>query len=169
MIIHVSYTALYSEDFKTTIEEGIVEKFKEHASSKGLFRMFSLRYEFPDAFHRLLAATESPQTADIEIKSQHFPFFLSDYNLQMTLVSVYVKRLVDTRIDLTALSIKGEEFVEDPINPDEELIREGIVPSLTGDPLGTWSIVNELKTFIKDELEDIIIVMQYTIGFKKGS
>lgn len=162
VIIHVSYTALYSKTFKGTVEGLIVERL----NANGLFRMFSLRYEFSDAFHRLLAATELPQTCYIEIGSQHFPAFLGGHDPEMTEVTVFVNSKADDPINLDALSIKGkafDEFDEEPNSFEDELMQKGAV-SLTGDPLGTWSITNDLGTFLKDELEDIIIVVKYTMN-----
>ena len=81
----------------------------------------------------------------------------------MTEVSVYVKRRVDEPIKLNGLSVNGATFQDVSSDPPMESIQEGTVP-LSGDPLGTWSITNELGTLLKDELEDIIIVVKYKIN-----
>jgi hypothetical protein len=80
VVMHVSYTALDGgEVFKGQVEDNVITRLTEGEAP--LARIFSLKYEFPDAFHRLLMKPESPQSAEIEIKQEHFPYFLAKFNL----------------------------------------------------------------------------------------
>ncbi|MCW5208876.1 toxin, partial [Desulfobulbus sp. US1] len=54
VVVHISYTALYDGGFKQAVESAIKTKVIEYSQNPGLFRVFSLSHEFPDAFHRLL-------------------------------------------------------------------------------------------------------------------
>jgi hypothetical protein len=54
VIIHISYTAKDDGSFKNTVEPHIADALTTFATDSGLYRLFSLRHEFPNAFHRLI-------------------------------------------------------------------------------------------------------------------
>ena len=160
VVIHVSYTARYSETFKEGVEAKIADNLIAYSETDGLSRMFSLQHEFPDAFHQLLATTELPQLAEIEIKQQHFPYFLSNHDLLMSEVTIFVRRKVVDKLNLSNLTVKGKEVVWDSTK-DIGDIQEGSIESFSGSPLGIWRIEKEQEELRKDEVADILIVVKY--------
>lgn len=91
VILHLSYTADFNQTLKTTKEselEEVVEATLQQlrretptSTNAPLVRLFSLRHDFPDVFHRLVT---SPGTAvDFTIEQRHFPFFLMGSELQV--------------------------------------------------------------------------------------
>src|SRR5262249_47021403 len=79
VIVHIGYAARDDGAFKTAVENQIVDAITDFASTTGLFRLLSLRHEFPNTYYRLLNPTGATQTADFEVTPQHFPFFLRRY------------------------------------------------------------------------------------------
>ena len=82
VVVHLSYTANFDGNLKDRLETeaaGIVADLKQDES---LVRVFSLRREFPDVFHRLAT---SPLGTDIgfTLEARHFPFFLSGRTLKV--------------------------------------------------------------------------------------
>jgi hypothetical protein len=64
-----------------------VDKLKEFASmpEKGLYRLFSLRHEFSNAFYKLLnPSPNSAQTTEFEVIKEHFPYFLKENGLSLS-------------------------------------------------------------------------------------
>src|SRR6185437_7748194 len=79
VVLHIRYTA---RDGGAGLRQKCADELAtslsdiEHVSNeKGLARVFSLRHEFPDVFHRL---STSPLGTEIDftIDARHFPFFL---------------------------------------------------------------------------------------------
>lgn len=130
MIVHVSYTALYSEGYKGTVEGKIADNIKSYANDPGLLRMFSLRHEFPDDYHRLLASSEVLQMVDFEIRQHHFPSFLRGYGLLMSEVVVYVRRSVADPLGVSELTVNGEMVAWE--TDDIEKMQHGTITSLKG-------------------------------------
>jgi len=76
VVLHLSYTANFDGLRKESLEreaDGIVSQLK---SDKSMTRLFSLRQEFPDVFHRLATSTLGTEIG-FTIESRHFPFFLA--------------------------------------------------------------------------------------------
>src|SRR6185312_14049380 len=65
-------------------------------SPTGLVRAFSLRREFPDAFHRLLT-NPNPNGEPLQILPEHFPFSLRSIRPELTF-------LEDGKVDVHAIS-----------------------------------------------------------------
>ena len=77
-----------------------------YASTVGLHRLFSLRHDFPDAFHLLPhAPTGAAQTAEIDLGPEHFPHFLSDLNLTVAASTLYLQPRTKTAVNTTGLTM----------------------------------------------------------------
>lgn len=83
VIIHISYTAEYDGEFRNQLEGDIGETLSYILKTKPLSRIFSLRQEFSNDFHRLTAL---PINTPIiwKIQNKHFPFFMNGKKLQTT-------------------------------------------------------------------------------------
>ena len=88
VIINLSYTARYDDTLSQTVETNIVDQMKAYAQAKGLFRLISLRHEFPDAYYQLMNPPmgQAPATS-FTLESRHFPMWLSDQ------IAAYLRRL----------------------------------------------------------------------------
>jgi hypothetical protein len=105
VILHISYTARDGGDnFKGTVNgyvEGAINKWldelaKDDTGLPGLPRLFSLRHEFPDAFHKLLNPSPGPeQLTEFYVTQKHFPHFSAGKTVEFCDIQqnvVYLKR-----------------------------------------------------------------------------
>ena len=76
VIIHLSYTAKDSVMFRTTVEDEMVDALTTFATDQGLYRLLSLKHEFPNAYSRL---DDEPGAArpgsGVQNRAATFPIF----------------------------------------------------------------------------------------------
>ena len=137
----------------------------EFAFTSGLCRLFSLRHDFPNAFHQLLNPSDNVQAADLEITKQHFPYFLADMELTISGVTVYLKPVGKDAVETAGLNLKVNDT---NINGgwsilDKTNLQEGNV-LLSGSPVMKWTIDAGTGGLDKKELEDIFILVKYTVS-----
>jgi hypothetical protein len=81
VILHISYTAEENDGLRNDVESTIgdfEDSLLGFLTTKSLRQSFSLKHDFPSAFHRL---THSPinTPVNIEITDNHLPFFLNSF------------------------------------------------------------------------------------------
>lgn len=76
VILRISYTAVEDTKLKETVEGG--NGILKILGDTGILRTFSLRSDFPDAWHTLLGGSTE---VEIDIRDVHVPFFLSGFEL----------------------------------------------------------------------------------------
>jgi mevalonate kinase len=182
VILHVSYTARDGGDaFKAVVTDHVedaINKWLDELAEKekGLPRLFSLRQEFPNAFHRFFnPASGSPQCAEFEVTPQHFPYFLSGKTLTLSGVYVYLKPTGEEAINTDGLMMtvkvnESEGTVSDTDNAWGKAynnLKEGAL-YLSGSPIGQWTIEAgppdlAKKDLAKEHLEDILLLLKYTV------
>jgi Tc toxin complex TcA C-terminal TcB-binding domain/Neuraminidase-like domain/Salmonella virulence plasmid 28.1kDa A protein/Putative peptidoglycan binding domain len=147
IIIHLSYTAKEDGAFRNTVESQLVDTLTEFASSEGLFRLISLKHEFPSAFYQLLHSSETPQTTEFELNKQHFPYFLIDCNLTIPVseIKLFLKNKGENPFDTSdgSLTIIPSNSAEDEAKQQK------------------WTIDIEANNFDKEKLDDILILLKY--------
>jgi len=81
VVMHISYTAKEDGEFRKTVETQIVNILSKFAANTGLFRLLSLKHEFPNSYHQLLnPPAGQPQSTEFNLERKHFPYFISDKN-----------------------------------------------------------------------------------------
>jgi hypothetical protein len=175
VILHMSYTARDGGGaFKAVVTGHVnattnsINKWLNElaTSATGLPRLFSLRYDFPNAFHRLLNPSPgSPQFTEFEVSRQHFPYFLSEKNLQLTGVTVYLKPKTK------GASIDPSEFELNDVPPTGNKWEPHFEGSLlagafafTDSPIKKWAIKDGPPGLNKEQLEDILLLLNYTVS-----
>lgn len=142
VIIHLSYTAKDAKDngtFKGDVEDKIVNTL---TSGNGLYRLFSLRHEFPNAFHKLLNPTGEEQVTEFEVTRQHFPYFLADKELKISEMTFYRQPKDKTPIETFTLMMN---------------------PNVDEDPIKKWTLNASGNGLNQEELDDILILLKYQI------
>ncbi|MES2730090.1 MAG: neuraminidase-like domain-containing protein, partial [Bacteroidota bacterium] len=87
VLLHINYTAL--EGNRDLAETKLKDQIKSFASG-GLYRLISLRSEFPNALHTLLS--QSNQVTTFDITKAHFPYLLQASALELSpSLKVYLK------------------------------------------------------------------------------
>jgi hypothetical protein len=184
VIMVVSYTARDGEDaFKGIVTKSIddtVNKWLDELAKekKGLPRLFSLRHEFPDAFYRLLnPPPDQTQHTEFDITIRHFPYLIFDRAQELKLgdLAVYLKPRgkdpVDTKDLIMTVKVNGNESTvkgDDPNKPPfwvnvYNSLKEGAFALAGNEPIGKWAIEVGSPGLNKDELEDILLLLTYTV------
>jgi hypothetical protein len=163
VIFHISYTAKDDGVYREKVETQMAESLMEAAQESGLSRLFSLRYEFPDAFHRLLHSQGEGQLSSFTLEQLHFPYFLLSASLNIEEVKIYLKpkKWVELSIDGVGFKINTNEI---PIeNVSWEIFSENMwegKAKINGSPVGNWLI--DAKGLDKELLDDILLFVKYT-------
>jgi hypothetical protein len=171
VIIHISYTAKDEGNFRTIVEDQIVELLTSYASDSGLDRLISLKHEFPSAFHKLLDSSGNTQVAEFELTQQHFPYFLVDKNLTLVSpVTIYLKQKGKDAITTPPLKVNSTDISNwsDIVTENSSgNLKKGEV-NLSGNLIKKWTInagTNRLDKeeldVDKEELDDILILLKY--------
>ncbi len=168
VLIHLSYTSLDGDRFYA--ETKLVNALTAYATNDGLFRVFSLRYDFPDSFATLLAQTA--QYTDFNVEKHHFPYILSQKTLAITETKIYLKPKKQATVSVPA-SLKvngnndttwaaGEDIALTGSDGNTNKIKGGSV-TLNGDPVRKWTLDAGNNGFNKNDLEDVLILIKYSI------
>ena len=166
VLLHISYMALDGD--RTAAENELAETVKNHARDNGLFRLISLKNEFPNAFNKLLSLEN--QTTDFVLSNSHFPYPLSDSKLTITKTFIYLKPKKGMAIGNPspmkingAISVSWDILNDIPFEGSNNDIIKGGTIQLTGSPLKTWMIDAGNQGIDKDKIEDLLILIEYRI------
>jgi hypothetical protein len=170
VLLTLSYTAV--EGNRTDAEEKLITLFTDYCTTNGMVRLFSLRHDFPNAFHSLF----NPQSGNLQncefvIGSARFPYFLQDKEIVILQTKIYLKPMpgksitipVGMKIDDLNISWEnGEDISFTGSDGNINKIKGGIAV-LTGSPVRTWNINAGQSGLIKEEIDDILILLKYRI------
>jgi len=73
VIIHISYTAKDDGLFRQNVETGMKQQLMDFAAQPGLFRLFSLKHEFPNQWHQLLNPAGAVQETTLNLQKSISP------------------------------------------------------------------------------------------------
>lgn len=171
VLLTIGYTA--EDGDRQSAEEDLVQEVTDHATNHGLFRLVSLKHEFPNTYHDLLhPATGDSQFVEFDMNPSHFPYFLQDRTLILSEVKAYLKPRrehsitppASMQINGTPVAWSADEDVEPrPRTGNTNVLKGGTVP-LTGSPIRRWNIDAGLNGLNEHELEDVLIFMRYSIS-----
>ncbi|MBD2114975.1 MULTISPECIES: neuraminidase-like domain-containing protein [Cyanophyceae] len=160
VIIHVSYTAKDSVTFRIDVEKQIAATLTSYAKDPGLFRLVSLKHEFPTAFHQLLHSSSATQATEFELTEQYFPYFLIDKTLTLASpVKVYLKpqdKKTVTTPELMKINDVDVNFIKDGKKLQEPNV------SLLGNPIRKWTVSARANSLNREEIDDILLLLQYS-------
>ena len=110
VIIHMNYTAKEGgDDFKDIVNQQIRSSLnywldEVKREKQGLFRLFSLKQDFPNQLSDLLHSDS--QAATLPIAQKHYPYLLKDETMEIKSVALFLK----------GKDIKGKELADLTIN-----------------------------------------------------
>jgi hypothetical protein len=175
VFMQLSYTAREGgESLKSAAEAEIVHGLNNilkilygENENSGLVRAFSLRREFPDLFHQLLADSGSVK---LKLALEHFPFLIRNQQMTMAMVNT---GSVQIRIDLKP-GTATTDLTLDLNGTSRELtaVDEAITPAVS------WQGDTQSKTLPQeftlqrpsstpltlDSVEDIVLTVTYTVA-----
>ena len=166
VIFHISYTAKDDGLFKESVQTAMKQSLIDHASTYGLFRLFSMKQEFPGEFYRLLHPAGDEQTTMLNILPQHFPYILREQvlerKIQLTSATVFLQPKEGKTIDTSGLTLSIKGVNAGSWTASHGDLQEAPV-SLTGDPIGVWEINAGVDGLDKEVVKDIFLLLNYTI------
>ncbi len=127
-ILHISYTADYDTQFREEIEgdEGVLGRLDTLLQGEEDFilqRVFSIRQEFSQTFHRLLHSEEG-ETVPLELSEKHFPLFLQGKRLAIESAKLILE------IDENGFrDDDGDIVIPTPINVGMSIDSNGTIPT----------------------------------------
>ena len=155
VILHMNYTAREGGDlFKDTVNNDVKSGLNKildalAQTDTGLYRLFSFKQEFSNQLHHFLypPKDQNGQTMQIDLMSNHFPYFLNGKTLNLKDVHFIVKLkdgLNNTDLNGLTVSMAKENITESqPLNSDPNDDFAGLpkaIFAISGDPFGNWSV-----------------------------
>lgn len=121
VVFHINYTAVYSGILEAAIEDDFETSSNLINTNGGLFRVFSLKMDFPNEWHQ---ARTTGSAMLINITEMHFPYFAKrdSFSIQSGVLNLYdeASGTLDEFSDRVSInSINGAHTVEININADE--------------------------------------------------
>ena len=183
VILHMRYTAREGGDgLRDTVLSGLKTALNESAlaqNRKGLFRLFSLRHEFPTEWHQFLSATETVTGDHVQrfpITKEHFPYFIFTHAAPVKINQVHLLAHLQngtvTAFDafLTPAGTapnEGNDLIE--LEADSSLggmlHKQKLYPVGQEKSVGAWTLRIKSADFalIANQLENIFILFAYAI------
>ena len=172
VIIHLRYTA--REDagkFRANAIEHLNDYFTHELEKapQPFMRLFSLRHDFPDAFHQLLNLPGNIQNTEIQISKNHFPIIFNNRTITANKTQVFIRPKSGQTITAPTffnITIGDEQasasdwigvFNTDMIKSTFHLGEVDPVQLLTitaGDPNGNEGLQ-------KEEVDDVLIYFEF--------
>ncbi len=180
VVIHVQYTARDGgEIFKNTVKDHLIGALNDMVvedDKKGLFRLFSVKREFPNEWHQFLYPAGSVQKMELDLSEERFPFQFRGKITEIKWQKLFLKLKDDTSgadlgsftIDITSPSAQApDKTVEkkDFSAAFEEPCKLLEVALDITKELGIWSLeeVSEEGALAPDDIEDMGILCSYSI------
>jgi hypothetical protein len=167
VIMHVSYTAREgggqlkkkaTESLKQTITEGTLKLAEE----QGLLRLFSLKHEFSNKWHRFLhpAGATDPHRIELDITAERFPFMFREREIAISKAIFYLKlKTTEGFTTPFTLTLDGNDLTFKLV--------DGIPTAETATgfsgKLGVWAL--QAADLNADLVEDLWMVVKYTVAF----
>ncbi|MEL7148813.1 MAG: hypothetical protein AAFO69_20735, partial [Bacteroidota bacterium] len=175
-------------DFRKTAEANVADalnKVADELSSQetGMFRAFSMKAHFPNQLHEILqpVAGENYQEANLELKEEHFPYFLKGRSLSLVSgenVSVVIQKK-DGTVTLDSSLAFGPQSTFDVASPPSVVVQAGgdsqpfqmpyAAVNASGDVIDTWKLrflpqLQSLSTVLNSTtVADIYFIINYRI------
>ena len=171
VLFHMDYTACDGD--RIAAEANLVDLITSHAEDQGLFRLISLRQEFPNAWARLTsAAAGGPQDVEFTVSDRHFPHLFRNRDLEFApSTKVYLSpkageeitppaglNLNNTPVDWAT----GDDIERPGASENTDLLRVGTV-ALSGLVTGDWRFNGAEGALDPTIADDLMILIRYTV------
>ncbi|MGD2086306.1 MAG: neuraminidase-like domain-containing protein [Candidatus Aminicenantes bacterium] len=178
VIIHMNYTAREGGDaFKSQVTEPLRTALNNmlkdiEGTGTELLRVFSMKLDFPNQWHQFLHPAEESdeQNAVVNIQDRHFSFMLRGKNLQLQKVEILLKPKGDIEIDTGSITLMVRETPVEGWTASHGNLKIGTVNAASEDEIpeeweikGEWNIHSTGTILGSETIEDIFLVMHYTI------
>jgi len=163
VIVHVSYSALDDGVFRQNVETALVSSLTQYAATLGLHRLFSLRHDFPSAFHQLMHPSGSQQVT-FELGRQHFPYFLVDRPLNLGGASVYLQPTGKDPVNTTGIALKVNGTAAGPFATLPKTNLRTADVAMSGPALKPWTVEVTAGQLDPAAVGDVLVLLRYTVA-----
>ncbi len=173
VVLHLSYTAREGGDaFRARVNQHVADTVNNWldelaAQGAGLQQLLSLAREFPNELHRLsMPAEGAPQSADLRVGRQHFPFFLRDRELTTTSIALFVRPRDGRTIDATDLVIDVNQASLSGFQPSVGalLASQNVEFQESIHDEGLWRIEIAEGRIDAESLQDLLLLVTYQVS-----
>lgn len=143
VVLHMRYTA---RDGGEAVRAAASSEVKRLFGSAGtLARMFSLRHDFPTAWHTLVSGSSAVRSVTVDLAASRFPFFTRDRTI---------------RVRSAEVAVSAPDPAAAAIQPGENAPGAAAGPWTGAHAPGPWTISTAADPA---QLEDLWIILSYTI------
>lgn len=165
VVLQLSYTALDDGAFKTSVENAIVTQLTQFATGTGLFRLFSIRHDFPATWQQLTHPTAgTPATTSFDVAAQQFPYFLAGRPLDIGDVTLFLQPAGTGPVDTSTLTLSVNGTTASAWHVDPASTMASCTVAATGPAIGTWSVGVTAGTVDPAKITDVLLLVRYTAG-----
>jgi receptor-binding and translocation channel-forming TcA subunit of Tc toxin len=162
VVMHLSYTALDDDAFRTTVENSIVNSLKKTAQSNGLFRLLSLRFDFPAAYAQLTGPTAPANTSTtFAMDAARFPYFLSSTTLDLTSAQLYLVGQGTGPVTTTGLTMSVNGTTASAWTTDPATGLPTATVPLSGALVGNWTVAVPSGHVDPAKIADVLLLVKY--------
>jgi Tc toxin complex TcA C-terminal TcB-binding domain len=174
VVVHLSYSTLDDAALRDTVQAGLIAKLTQYASTTGLYRLLSLRHDFPAAWQQLMGATGATagSTGGFAVTGQHFPYFLAQRAVTLDSVQLLL---------LSQQEASGGGLAKAPVNtsglaitlnstaagarataPDTGLAAA--TAPVSGAATGAWSVAVTAGQLDTKQVGDVLMQIRYKVA-----
>jgi hypothetical protein len=166
VIIHMKYTAREAgKALGGKAMEEMTDKLNNLFDDKGLFRLFSLKQDFSNAFHLLIKGPNNPQATQFEMTSQYFPYMFAGKTPEITEVRLFLAPKEGKTITTAGLNlVVNEEAAGGAWANFKQTEIKTTLYGISGSPIGLWTMDAGNNGLKADEIDDVLILLRYTIS-----
>ena len=170
VILHISYTA--REGDREEAENKLAATLTSYAQEIGMFKLISLKNQFPQPFQLLNPPERVAPSASFATESGHFPYFLNKENLSLNELTIYLKPKkgmsvvppADFKVNGEVIEWKSvDDLALSGTTGENDKIKGGQKVTVSGSPVGNWTIEVSPGGLNPEELDDLLILMKYQV------
>ena len=150
IILHLRYTARDGgEPLRAAATSSVTERLGD-ATSRPLFRLFSLRHEFPSEWRQFVnSSTSGINTMTVDLVAARFPFFVQNREITITKAQAIARTKSAAPVQI---AIIPGQATPDPTEGD----WTGV-----GAPPGAWTLGANLDP---KSIEDVFVILTYGVN-----
>lgn len=163
VIVTIDYTSRYDGAFSTVVQANLLDRLKAYAQQHGLFRLVSMRHEFPDAFYQLCNPPPGQASATtFSLERRHVPAWLGAESLTISqAVAVWPQAKKGATVDAAAMGLAVEGTAVGEWASDGAGSSRGTV-TISGSPVRAYPL--SANTVDRAALADLVLLIRYSIA-----
>ncbi|MFC0773417.1 Tc toxin subunit A-related protein [Terrimonas alba] len=176
VVFHISYTANDGGDFRSEVEKhirsasekNIRESLNKYEGNFELFRLFSMKHDFPTEFYKLLHPGDEPQQTSFQITANHLPYWLSFQDLKTTPnVQVFLRPKKNEKIfeGSNVIAINNSPVTFSGTKKLGELLEAEVTLGEVSPFINSkWNISSPARSLKSEDVDDLLILFRYKLS-----